>query len=104
MTVASQPEVPDPALLELLVRYSPAGAADRDIWRDRINAWPGLSAAELTRRHGALLAAAWIELNTGQSGGCYRLTPAGRRVLRQAGGAHKTESHSHASTITSNPP
>jgi hypothetical protein len=81
----------DGPLGELLSQYSPADAADRDRWRDRVMQWPGASDRELTLWHGALVAAAWLEQNTGQTPsvacgevrGCYRLTQAGRRALRK---------------------
>jgi hypothetical protein len=55
--------------------------------------WENGTTADLTRWHGALLAAAWVEVNVGTpptiSAGrvpeCYRLTPAGRQALRRIG-------------------
>jgi hypothetical protein len=78
-------------LADLLTHYSPANAEDRESWRDRVMQWPGASERELTRWHGELVAAAWLEQNTGQTPsvangqvrGCYRLTQSGRRALRK---------------------
>jgi len=76
----------NPPMLALLTLY--AGSGD---WRDREMAWPGSTAAELSRWHGRLLAADWIELNISSAPrvapnevpGCYRATPAGRRAVRE---------------------
>jgi hypothetical protein len=46
----------------------------------------------MTRLHGALLAATWVELNAGATPGvaagrvpaCYRMTAAGRQALKRA--------------------
>lgn len=73
----------DPALLALLQHYAPHGMDDREKWRERVHEWHDASPRDLSRWHGELIAAAWIEQNTGQTYGCYRLTQAGRRVLRE---------------------
>jgi hypothetical protein len=78
-------------LVDLLTHYSPVGPDDLDLWRDRVMQWPGASDRDLTRWHGELVAAAWLEQNTGQTPtvangqvrGCYRLTQSGRRALRK---------------------
>lgn len=72
----------DPALLNLLQHYAPKGKDDRETWRERVLDWPNASPRDLTRWHGELIAAAWIEQNTGQTYGCYRVTQTGRRMLR----------------------
>jgi hypothetical protein len=54
--------------------------------------WQSGSTTDLTRWHGALLAATWVEQNTGatpavavgQVAGCYRVTAAGRQALKHA--------------------
>ncbi|HEY1380073.1 MAG TPA: hypothetical protein VGF55_24935 [Gemmataceae bacterium] len=81
----------DDRLLRLLAHYQAAGGVDRTAWADRVMSWED-GDAELTRRHGALLAAAWVEVNAGSTAGaapgrvpgCYRLTPAGRQALKRA--------------------
>lgn len=82
--------VTDAPLSQLLAHYAPATVEDRDRWRDRLMQWPDASERDLTRWHGALVAADWLEQNTGQTpkptagqvAGCYRLTRLGRRALR----------------------
>ena len=83
----------DERLGRLLGHYAEAGAADRAAWLDRVRGLDDVDAAELTRLHGRLLAAAWIEQNTGYAAPapgvvrqCYRATPAGRQALRHRGG------------------
>lgn len=78
-------EAADPALVALLRHYAPKDAADRETWRERVSEWPEASPRDLSQWHGDLIAAAWIEQNTGQTYGCYRVTQAGRRVLREQG-------------------
>ena len=81
----------DARLCDLLSRYSEAGAADRAAWLDRVLSIGDAGPADLSRLHGQLLAAAWIEQNTGyavasgagQVRQCYRVTPAGRQALRR---------------------
>jgi hypothetical protein len=68
----------------ILSHYSPASSAERELWRPRITAWPGASDRDLVRWHGALIASAWLEQNTGHTPIGYRLTQAGRRILRRA--------------------
>ena len=86
-------------LYRLLDHYRKAAGEDRTTWADRVMAWEGGSPADLTRWHGALLAAAWVEINPGMTPGAgvpaaggspgkvpgsYRLTPAGRQALKKA--------------------
>jgi hypothetical protein len=73
----------DAVLLALLHHYAPADAADRLRWRDRCADLAGLGPRDLARLHGTLLTHDLVELNPGAVGGCYRLTVAGRRALRQ---------------------
>ena len=82
----------DERLFRLLDHYRTATPDDRVAWLDRIMARDGGTAADLTRLHGALLAAAWVELNAGATPGvaagrvpaCYRVTAAGRLAHRRA--------------------
>src|SRR4051812_18530558 len=79
-------------LNRLLTHYTDLGAADRQLWQDRVMALDGVEAKELTGLHGELIAHGWVEQNTGvppalRPGavpGCYRVTAAGLRALRQA--------------------
>jgi hypothetical protein len=77
-------------LLELLSHYSDLGAADRQVWQDRLLQMEGVEARELVKLHGELLAYGWLEQNTGATPvlkpgapGCYRITTAGIRALKQ---------------------
>lgn len=80
----------DAPLVPILSHYSPATADDRELWHNRLMQWPDACERDLTRWHGALVAADWLEQNTGQTpnamagqvNGCYRLTRLGRRALR----------------------
>ena len=77
---------------DLLSRYAEAGAADRAAWLDRVMSLGDAEPADLSRLHGQLLAAAWIEQNTGSTAvlrrgsvpACYRVTTAGLRAWKQA--------------------
>ncbi len=81
----------DERLYRLLAHYQQAGD-DREAWHDRVMEWEGGSPADVVRWHGALLAANWVEQNTGATpavaagrvAGCYRITPAGRQALKRA--------------------
>lgn len=74
-------------MIALLRRYAD-GVTPRDDWRNRVMEWPGVTAAELSRWHGRLLAGDWIEPNivaaptvaAGELPACYRATAAGRRA------------------------
>ena len=78
-------------LQALLIHYHDLGISDRLAWQDRICTQDGLQPRELVRLHGELIAYGWIEQNTGivltakcgAAPGCYRITPAGIRVLKQ---------------------
>ena len=82
----------DERLYRLLAHYQQAGGDDREAWHDRVMDWDGGSPADLARWHGTLLAAAWLEQNTGATpalaagrvADCYRLTHAGRQALKRA--------------------
>jgi hypothetical protein len=80
----------DRELLELLAHYAGPAAADREAWQDRVMERPGVEARQLTRLHGALLAAGWVEQNTGVAAAgkvgaaCYRATSAGLKALKRA--------------------
>ena len=80
------------ALLRVLGHYARAGAADREAWQDRLMPGEDLPARELVKLHGELIAYGWVEQNTGAAApapspgtapGCYRVTPAGVRALKQ---------------------
>jgi hypothetical protein len=80
-----------PELHHLLSHYAELARPDRQVWLDRCMQMEGCDARRLIRFHGELLAYGWIEQNTGvvttvregAAPGCYRLTPAGLRALRQ---------------------
>ena len=82
----------DERLYRLLEHYHRVAGDDREAWHDRVMEWEGGSPADLARWHGALLAAAWVEMNTGATpalapghvAGCYRVTAAGRQALKRA--------------------
>lgn len=75
-------------LFRLLEHYHANSGEDRSQWVDRVMDSDG----DLTLLHGALLAPAWIEVNTsaitgvlpGGVGKCYRVTHAGARIYRRA--------------------
>jgi hypothetical protein len=79
-------------LFQLLNHYWVKAGKDRTAWADRVMTWDDSTPADLTRWHGALLAAGWIELNLAPTArvsadgvpDCYRLTPTGRQALDQA--------------------
>jgi hypothetical protein len=83
-----------PELQRLLGHYAAAAAADWEAWQDRLMHLEGVEPRELVRLHGLLLAAGWVEQNTGHTPVlrpeavpcCYQVTPAGRRAARQARG------------------
>ena len=78
-------------LQALLIHYHDLGVPDRMVWQDRLCVREGLEPRELVRLHGELIAYGWIEQNTGivvgakrgAAPGCYRITPAGMRALKQ---------------------
>jgi hypothetical protein len=78
-------------LCELLDHYRQLAGPDRQAWQDRLSEMNGVAARDLVKLHGELLAYGWIEQNTGtiptaQPGaapGCYRITTAGIRALKQ---------------------
>jgi hypothetical protein len=82
----------DDRLRILLEHYAELGAADREVWQDRVMELPGVPADALVKLHGRLLACDWLEQNTGVTPvlrpggvpGCYRITGAGVRALKQA--------------------
>jgi hypothetical protein len=87
-----QPLRGDRGLVELLGRYAEAAAPDREAWQDRVMALEGVEGRQLARLHGELLAAGWVEQNTGVTpatggkvgAGCYRVTSAGLKALKRA--------------------
>ena len=94
----------DAGLFHLLNHYAAAGVDDREAWQDRVMELEEVPAESLARLHGKLLACDWIEQNTGatpvlQRGAvprCYRVTPAGRRALKQARAREEEEELSTA--------
>jgi hypothetical protein len=74
----------------LLECYAQAAQPDREAWQDRQMELDGLTARDLSRLHGELLAFGWLEQNTGAAvplqGGaarlCYRVTAQGLKALR----------------------
>jgi hypothetical protein len=75
-------------LAGLLQHYADLAQPDRHIWQDRRSEHPTHDRRTLTRLHGELIAGGWVEQNTGQTvGGCYRVTPAGLRALRELAAA-----------------
>jgi hypothetical protein len=82
----------DERLFRLLDHYRSATPEDRTAWLDRVMPGDGGAELDLTRLHGALLAAAWVELNAGATPGlaagrvpaCYRVTSAGRQAHKRA--------------------
>jgi hypothetical protein len=63
--------------------YGTRGEPNRESWHARLSELPDVSAAEMSRLHGELIAFDWIEQNTGQMPCCYRVTVAGMRAFRQ---------------------
>jgi hypothetical protein len=80
------------ALFRLLAHYAEAGARDRETWQDRVMSLDGVSARELSRLHGELIAYGWVEQNTGTTpvlkpgvaASCYRVTSAGLKTFKLA--------------------
>ena len=80
-----------PELFTLLSHYADLAATDRQVWQDRRMQLAGCEGKQLTRLHGELIAYGWVEQNTGvvpamrggAAPGCYRVTPAGIRALKQ---------------------
>jgi hypothetical protein len=65
----------------LLTHY--AAGPDREVWHGRVMELAGVTAKELVKLHGELIAYGWVEQNTGVVPGGYRVTPVGVRALRQ---------------------
>jgi hypothetical protein len=78
-------------LHRLLHHYQEAGTPDRKIWQDRLQELDGVSARDLVKLHGELLAHGWLELNLdaiptlcdGTLPACYRITSSGLRALAE---------------------
>jgi hypothetical protein len=78
-------------LYDLLTYYQERGAADRQVWQDRLAEMAGIAPRELVKLHGELLAYGWLEQNTGltpvlrvgSAASCYRITTAGIKALKQ---------------------
>jgi hypothetical protein len=75
----------------LLTHYAVLGAADRQVWQDRLLDREGVEARQLVRLYGELLAYGWLDQNTGltpvlrrgEAPASYRITTAGLRALKQ---------------------
>jgi hypothetical protein len=78
-------------LRQLLTHYLQLAEPDRTAWQDRLMAMDGFERQEMSTLHGELIAFGWIEQNTGnipvlRAGavlGCYRVTLAGLRAVKQ---------------------
>jgi len=79
-------------LFHLLDHYAEQSTANPEGWLDRLMHTDGAEVHELVRWHGELIAFGWTEQNTGHAppgcqrgvvAACYRVTPAGRRALRE---------------------
>ena len=68
-----------PPLLELFCHYAKLGEPNREAWQPRRMEMEQVSASELSKLHGELIAFDMIEQNTFQVPCCYRVTPAGQR-------------------------
>jgi hypothetical protein len=81
----------DVGLFNLLTHYADLAGPDRQAWQDRCMRLEACEPAELIRLHGWLIGSGWLEQNTGvtpgwrkgEAPGCYRITPAGLRALKQ---------------------
>jgi hypothetical protein len=94
-----QPAIPhdDPHLLSLLSHYARLGCEDPEAWQDRVMSLDGLEPERLTLLHGELIAADWVEQNTGRAffradgtlAACYRATHKGLREYRRLHGVEE---------------
>lgn len=83
------------SMRRLLDHYAANGVDDRMSWQDRRMELETVTASELTRLHGELLAAEWVEMNVGFTSGkcpggvaaCYRITVAGLRAWKRTQGS-----------------
>ncbi len=80
----------DSLLVGLLQLYANAGLVNPDAWQFRVMTLDGADDRRLSRLHGRLIAAGWLEFNLAAARAksetmrCYRITAAGRRALRRA--------------------
>jgi hypothetical protein len=87
----------DPHLLSLLYHYAKLGSEDPEAWQDRVMSLDGLAPERLILLHGELLAADWVEQNTGRAffrtdgtlAACYRATHKGLREYRRLHGVEE---------------
>jgi hypothetical protein len=87
------------SMRRLLDHYATKGIDDRMTWQDRLMELESVTAGELTRLHGELLAAEWVEMNVGFTSGkcpggvaaCYRITVAGLRAWKRTQGGFYLE-------------
>lgn len=81
-----------PPLVSLLEHYVRLGEPDPAAWQPRLAELPDVTAKDISKLHGELIAVSLIEWNAASvnetSGGprpkCYRATSAGRRALKLA--------------------
>ncbi len=74
----------DPAglLFRLLSVYAEPGALNRETWQGRVMEFDGMTGRDLSRLHGELIAAGWLEQDTGATRAAYRVTLQGLRAYR----------------------
>ena len=80
------------SLFRLLTHYAELGTKDRETWQDRVMSLDSITAKELSRLHGELIAYGWVEQNTGTTpvlkpgvaACCYRITSAGLKIFKLA--------------------
>ena len=75
----------NPRLLQLCSHYADLGKDNQEAWQNRLMEMAEVSPRDIVKLHGELIAFGWIEQNTGQIPGCYRITSAGLRALRKVG-------------------
>src|SRR5579862_7513088 len=99
-------------LRRLLDQYAAKGVDDRMIWQDRLMELESVTAGELSRLHGGLLAAEWVEMNVGFASGklpggvaaCYRITVAGLRAWKRTQGGFHVEDEEEEANPTAKKP
>jgi hypothetical protein len=77
----------EPRLRRLLRHYAELARDDKSAWHARVGDWEGGTPTEVSKWHGRLLAADWLELRVAApsdkmpaAAQCYRATPAGRKI------------------------
>lgn len=100
------------SMRRLLDHYAAKGVDDRMVGHDRLMALESITAAELTKLHGELLTAEWVEMNVGFTSGkcpggvaaCYRVTVAGLRAWKRTQGGFYLEDEEDEANPTANKP